>query len=222
MLGYQEKNILSGTLLFSHPVMSDSLQPHGLQWARPPCPSLSPEVCSSSCLLYRWCHPAISSSDALFSFCHQSFPASGTFPMNRLFESDDRNIGASASASALPMSIQGWFPLILSGLISLLSKGLLQHHISKASILRHSAFFMVQFSQAYMTIGKTIALAIWTFVGRVMSLLFNILSRFVIAFLLRGNRLLIPWLQSPSAVLLEPKKRKSVTSSPFPLLFAMK
>ena len=116
------------------------------------------------------------SSDALFSFCPQSFPASGTFPLSQLFGLDDQNTGVSALASVLPTRIQGWFPLILTGLISLLSKGLLQHHVPKASILRHSAFFMVQFSQAYMTIGKTIALAIWTFVGRVTSLLFNILS----------------------------------------------
>ena len=90
---------------------------------------------------------------------------------------------------------------------------LLQHHSSKASILWHSAFFTVQFSQPYMTTGKTIALTIRAFVGRVMSLLFNILSRFVIVFLPRSNRLLISWLQSPSAVILESKKRKSVTTS---------
>ena len=111
-------------LLFSCPVISDFLWPHGLQHTRPPCPSPSPEVCPSSCSLYRWCHPAISSSDAFFSFCPQSFPASGTFSMSQLFASDDQNTGVSTSESVLPTSIQGWFSLKLTGLISLLSKGL--------------------------------------------------------------------------------------------------
>ena len=92
-------------------------------------------------------------------------------------------------------------------------KSLLQHHSSKPSILRHSAFLIVQLSHPYMTTGKTIALTIWTFVGKVMSLLFNTLSRFVIAFLSSSKRLLISWLQSPSAVILEPKKIKSDTVS---------
>ena len=85
------------------------------------CPSQSPEVCPSSCSLHRWCHLAISSSDTLFSFCLQSFPASGTFPMSQLFTLDNQNTGVSASASVLPMSIQSWFPLKLTGLISSLS-----------------------------------------------------------------------------------------------------
>ena len=111
-------------LLFSCPVLSDSLQPHGEQNTRPPYPSPSPEICPSSCPLH-WCyHPAISSSDTLFSFCLQSSLASGTFPMSQLLSSSDQNAGASASASVLPMSIQGWFPIRLTGLISLLSKGL--------------------------------------------------------------------------------------------------
>ena len=97
---------------------------HGLQHTRPPCPSPSPEVFPSSCPLHQWCHPGISSSDTLFSFCPQSFPRSGTFPMSQLFHSDDQNTGASASF--LPLAIQGWFPLTLSGLFSLLSKGLLR------------------------------------------------------------------------------------------------
>ena len=106
------------------PGVSDSLRPHGLQLTRPPCPPPSPEVCPSSCPLLRWCHPTISSSDALFSIYSQSFPASGTFPMSKLFTSDDQNTGVSASASVLPMSILSWFPLRFTGLISLLSKGL--------------------------------------------------------------------------------------------------
>ena len=111
-------------LFFSHPVVADSLQPHGLQHARPSCPSPSPRVCPSLCLLAWWCHPAISSLDALFSFCPWSFPSSGTFPVSCLFTSDDHNTGDSASASVLPVNIQGWSPLKLTGLISLLSKGL--------------------------------------------------------------------------------------------------
>ena len=102
-------------LLFSHPVMPDSLQPHGRQHTGPLCPSPSPKVCPSSCPLHQWCHPDTSSSDALFSFCPQSFPASRT-SVSQLFTSDDQNTGASASASVLPKSIQGWFPLRLTGL----------------------------------------------------------------------------------------------------------
>ena len=115
-------NTALAMLLFSHSVMSDSFRPHGLQHTRPLCPSPSPGVHPSSCPLYQWCHPAISSSDTFFSFCPQSFPASGTFPMSQLFTSDDQNTGVSASASAFPMSTQGWFPLRLNGLASLLSK----------------------------------------------------------------------------------------------------
>ena len=92
--------------------------------ARPPCPSPPPRVCPSSHSLHQWCRPAITSSDALFSYCLQSFPAPGTFPMSRLFTSDDQNTGASASASVLPVNIQGWSPLRLTGLISWLSEGL--------------------------------------------------------------------------------------------------
>ena len=95
-------------LLFSHPVASDSWQPHGPQHSRPLCLSPSPKVCPSSCPLHRWWYAAVLSSDALFSFCPQSFPASGTFPMSQLLASGDQNTGASASV--LPMNIQGWFP----------------------------------------------------------------------------------------------------------------
>ena len=98
-----------------------TLWPHGLQQARPLCPSPSPEVCPSSYPLNRWWYPTILSSVALFSFCLQSFPASGSFPMSLLFASHGQSIGASASV--LPMNIQGWYPLRLTGLISLLSKG---------------------------------------------------------------------------------------------------
>ena len=106
--------------------MSDSLGSHGLQHARLPSPSLSPGVCSDSCPLSRWCHPTISSSVILFSSCLPSFPASGSFPVSQFFASDDQSIGASASASALPMNIQCSFPLGGTGWISLLSKCLLR------------------------------------------------------------------------------------------------
>ena len=111
-------------MLFSCSVMSDSLWPHGLHYARLPCPSLSSRVCSNSCPLSRWCHPTISCSVILFSSCPPSFSASGSFPVSCLFASGGQSIGASASASVLPMNIQGWFPLELTGLISLLSKRL--------------------------------------------------------------------------------------------------
>ena len=126
--------------------MSNPLQPHGLQHAKLPCPSLSPEVCSNSCPLSRWCHPTISSSVTLFS-CPQSFPASGSFPVSWLFKSGPKVLGHSVLTLVLPMNIQGWFPLGSTSLISLLSKdtlkSLLQPHSSKTSILWHSAFFIV-------------------------------------------------------------------------------
>ena len=161
--------------------MPKSLQPHELQHARLPCPSPPPRFSSNSCSLTQWCHPTISSAVATFTSCLQSFPASGSFSVSQSFVSGGQSTGASASASAsvLPMNIQGWFPLGLTILISLLFKWLssvLQHHSSKASILWHSSFFIVQLSHSYMTTGKTIALTRWTFVGKVMALLFNILS----------------------------------------------
>ena len=124
--------------LFSCSVMSDSFQPHGLQHPSTPFPSPTPRACSKSCLSSWWCHPTISTSVSPFSFCLQSFPASGSFPMSRLFTSGSQSFGASASASDPPRNIQDWFPLGLTGWISLKSKGLsslLQHHSSKASIL---------------------------------------------------------------------------------------
>ena len=129
---------------FSHSVMSDSLRPHGLQHARPPCPSPTPGVYSHSCPLSRWCHPTISSSVVPFSSCLQFFPASRYFPMSQLFASGDQTIGASASASVLPMNIQDWFPLGLTGLISLLSKGL-SRVFSNTTVQKHQ-FFGTQLS----------------------------------------------------------------------------
>ena len=189
--------------------MSDSLKPHGLQHTRFLCPSLSLRVWSNSYPLNWWYHPTISSSVVPFFSCPQSFPASGSFPVNWLFASGGQSITASTSAWVLPMNIQGGFSLGFTGLISLNYRGLsrvLQHHSSKASVLQHSALFMVQFSHWYMTTGKAIALTIGTFVGKVMSLLFNVLPSFVIAFLPRSKSLSISWLQLPSIVILEPKK----------------
>ena len=176
-----------------------------------------PRVHPNSCPLSRWCHPTISSSVIPFSSCSQSFPGSGSFQMSQFFTSGSQSTGVSASASVLPMNIQDWFPLGWTGWVSLLSKGLkslLQHHSSKASILRCSAFLIVQLSHPYKTSGKTIALARWTFVRKVTSLLFNMLSRLVITFLPKSKRLSISWLQSPTAVILEPQKVKFVTVSP--------
>ena len=104
--------------------MSDSLWPHGLQHARPPCPSPTPRIYSNSCPSHRWCHPTISSSVVPFFSHLQSFPALGSFPMSWFFASGGQSIGVSASASVLPMNIQDWFPLGWTGWISLQSKGL--------------------------------------------------------------------------------------------------
>ena len=166
---------------FSHSVMSDSLWPHGLQHDRPPCPSPTPGAYSNSCPLSWWCHPTTSSSVVPFSYCLQSFPAPGSFPMSQLFTPGGQSTGVSASTSVLPMNTQGWFALGWTGWISLLSKGLSRvfsniNHSSKASVLWCSAFFIVQLSHLYMTTGKTIALTRRTFVVRVMSLLFNMLD----------------------------------------------
>ena len=125
-------------LLLSRPVTSNSLWPHGLQHTTPLCPSPSPKVCPSSCALHRWCHPAVSSSDALF-FNPQPFPTPGTFPMSQLFTSDDQNSAVSTSASLLLVNIQGWFSLRLTGWISLLSKGL-SGVLSNTTVQRHQFF----------------------------------------------------------------------------------
>ena len=197
--------------------MSDTLWPHELQHTRPPCPSPTPGVYSNSCPLSWWCHPAISSSVIPFSSCTQSFPASRSFPVSQLFAWGGRSIGVSALASVLPVNTQDWSALGWTGWISLQSKGLSRVfsntvHSSKASILQRSAFFIVQLSHPYMTTGKTIALTRQNFVGKVMPLLFNMLSRLVITFLPRSERLLISWVQSPSAVILEPPKIKFVST----------
>ena len=149
---------LRNEVQFSRSVVSNSLWSHELLHARPRCPLPTPGVYQNPCPLSRWCHPTISSSVIPFSSCPQSFPASGSFQMSQLFTSGGQSIGVSASTSVLPMNTQDWSPLGWTGCISLQSKSLLQHHSSKASIFRCSAFFTVQLSHPYITTGKTIAL----------------------------------------------------------------
>ena len=201
---------------FTRSVVSDSMQPHELQHARPPCPSPTPGVHPNSCPSSQWWHPAVSSSVVPFSSCSQSLPASELFPMSQCFTlggqhwSFSFSISPSNEYSVLTSFMMDWLDLLaVQGTL----KSLLQHHSSKASILQCSAFFTVQFSHPCMTTGKTIALTGRTFVGKVKSLLLNMLSRLVIIFLPRSKHLLISWLQSPSAVVLEPPKLKSLTVS---------
>ena len=153
--------------------MFDTLWPHGLQHSRIPCSSLSPQVCSNSCPLSWWYHPTISSSVVPFSSCLHSFPASGSFLMRWLFASGGPSFGASISAPVLPMNIQGWFPLELTGLISLQSKGL-SGVFSNTTVQKHQFFgahhFYSPTLHPYMTTRKTIDLTRWTFVSKVMSL----------------------------------------------------
>ena len=206
-------------VLFSRSVVSNSLRPHGPQHARPPCPSPTPGVYSNSSPLSWWCHPSISSSVVPFS-CPQSLPAPGSFQTSRLFAWDGQNIGSLSfnisSSNEHPGLISfrmDWLDLLaVQGTL----KSVLQHHSSKSSILWRLAFLIVQLSHSYMTTGKTIALTRQTFVGKVMSLLFNMLSMLVITFLPRSRRLLISWLQSPSAVILE---TKNIVNHCFPIYF---
>ena len=143
---------------FSHSVGADSSWPRGLQHARLACPSPTPRAYSNSCPSRQWCHTTILSSVIPFPSRLQSFPASGSLQMSQLFISGGKSIGVSASASVLPINFQNWFPLGVTGLTSLQSKGilksLLQHHSSKVSILQCSAFFIVQLSHPYMITGK--------------------------------------------------------------------
>ena len=175
---------------FSCSVVSDSLRPHESQHNRPPCPSPTPGVHSDSRPLSQWCHPDISSSVVPFSSTPHSLPSSESFTMSQLFTWGGQSTGVSALASFLPKKSQGWSPSEWTWLdllaVQVTLKSLLQHHSLKTSILRCSAVFTVQLSHPYMTTGKTIALTRWTFVGKVMSLLFNMLSRLVIAFLPRS------------------------------------
>ena len=167
--------------------MSDSLWSYRVQHSRLPCPSPTPGACSDSYASSWWCHPTISSSVPFFS-CLQSFPASGSFPMSQFLASGGQSIGISSSASVLTVNMQDWFQDWLDLLAAQETlKSLLQHHSSKGSICRHSAFFIVQLSHPYMTTGKTIALTRRTFVAKVMSLLFNMLSMLVITLFQEAN-----------------------------------
>ena len=162
--------------------MSNSLWPHGLKHARPLCPSSTPGVYSDSCPLSQWCYPTISSSIVPFSSCLQSFSWFEYFPMSQFFTLVAKVLEFQVQISPfneysglISFSID-WFDLLaVQGTL----KSLIQHHSSKASILWYLVFFMFQLSHPYMTTRKSIALTRWTFVGKVMSLLFNMLSRFL-------------------------------------------
>ena len=181
------------------------------------CTSPTPGVYSNSCLLSQWCHPAISSSGVPFSSRLQSFPASGSFIM----VSSSHQVAKVLEFQLQHQSFQWIFRtnFLQDGLVwSLCCPRDCQESSPtpqfKASIFQRSAFFLVQLSHPYMTTGKTRALTRQDFVGKVMSLLFNMLSKLVITFLPRSKHLLISWLQSPSAVILEPRKIESATVSP--------
>ena len=202
---------------FSCSVVSDSLRAHGLQHSRPPCPSAAPRVYSLTSI------ESVMPSNHLIP-CHPLLLLPSIFPSIRVFLNESVlhirwpkcwsfsfSIRPSNEYSGLISFRMDWLDLLaVQGTL----KSLLQHHSSKASILWCSAFFIVQFSHPYTTTGKTIALTRQTFVDKVMSLLFKMLSRLVITFLPRSKHLLISWLQSPSAVILEAPKIKSATVSP--------
>ena len=201
---------------FSHSVMSDSSQPHGPPRARPPCPSPTAGVYSLISI------ESVMPSNHLI-LCRPLLLLPSIFPSIRVFSNKSAlrirwpkywsfsfNISPSNEYSGLTSFRMDWLDLLaVQGTL----KSLLQHHSSKASFLQCSTFFIVQLSHPYTNTGKTIALTRWTFVGKVISLLFNMLSRLVITFLPRSKCLLISWLQSPSVVILEPPKIKSATVS---------
>ena len=199
-----EQSWLISSLQFSRSFMSNSLRPHEPQHARPPCPSPTPGVHPNPWPLSWWGHPTISSSvvpsPSAFNLSQHKSALCIRWPKYWNFSF---NIRPSNEYPGLIFRMDCIDLLAVQGTL----KSLLQHHSSKASILRHSTFFVVQLSHTYMTIGKTVALTRWTFVGKVMSLLCNMLSRLVITFLPRSKCLLISWLQSPSAVILEPPKK---------------
>ena len=209
---------MQGSVQFSRSVMSDSLRPHGLQHARLPCLPQLQELAQTH---VHWVGDAIQTSHPL------SFPSPPThnlsqhqslFKWSQLSASGGQSIGVSASTSGPPMNIQDWSSLGWTGWISLQSKGL-SRAFSNTTVQKHQFFSAQLSSQSNSHIhtwpqGKTIALTRRTFVGKVMSLLLNMLSRLVITLLPRNKCLLISWLQSPSAVILEPKRIKSDTVSP--------
>ena len=212
-----EKGLHFPCFQFSRLVVSDSLRPHESQHARPPCPSQTPGVYTQTHA--HWVGDGIQPSHPLVSLLLLSpIP-----PSIRVFSNESTLCIRQSKYWSFSFSISpsNEHPGLISFRMDCLDllavqgtlKSLLQHHSSKASILRRSAFFTVQLSRPCMTTGKTITLTRWTFVGKVMSLLFNMLSRLVITFLPRSKRLLISWLQSPSAMILEPPKIKSDTVS---------
>ena len=208
--------VLLVSVQFSRSVVSDSLRPHEPQLTRPPCPSPAPRVHPNPCA------SSMRPSNHLI-LCRLHLLLPSIFPSIRVFSNESAlcsrwpkywcfsfNISPSDEYPGLISFRMDWLDLLaVQGTL----KSLLQHHSSKASNFGGSAFFIVQFSHPYMTTGKTIALTRQTFVDKVMSLLFNMLSRLVITFLPRSKHLLISWLQSPSAVILEPRKIKSATVS---------
>ena len=221
---YKMIGLLLAFAQLSHSVMSNSLQPHELQHTRPPCPSPTPGVHPNPRPLSRWCHRNISS-------CCPLLLLPSIFPSIRVFSNESDllirwpkycNFSFSISPTSEHPGLifrMDWLDLLaVQGTL----KSLLQHHSSKASILWCSAFFIVQLSHPYTTTEKTIALTRRTFVDKVMYLLFNMLSRLVITFLPRSKHLLISWLQSPSAVILEPRKIDSHCFHWLLSLFAMK
>ena len=186
--------------------MSDSLLTHRLQHTRLPCPSPTPGACSNSCPPSQWCHPTISSSVIPFSSCLQSFPASASFLMSQFFASGGQSIGASAIASVLPMNIQDWYPLGLTGWISLQSKGL--SRVFSNTTNQNSLVLSFLYGSTLTSIHDYWKKQLWLDGPlSAMSLLFNMLSRLVIAFLPRSKHLLISWLRSPSTVILVPSKK---------------
>ena len=167
---------------------------------RPPCSSPTPGVDANSCPLSQWCHPTISSSVIPFSSCLQFSPASGSFQESvlrsrwaQVWEFQLQHSPSNEYSGLISFRMDRLDPLSVQGTL----KGLLQHYSTKTSILQCSGFFIVQLSHLYMTTGKSIAMTRQSFFGKVMSLLFNMLSRLVITFLPSSKRLLISWLQSP-------------------------
>ena len=214
--GYR-RNVLQTTdrydssVEFSCSVMSNPLRPHGLQHTRPPCPSPTPRVYSNSCPLNPWCHLTSSSCHNLF-LPHSVFTSITVFTKESLlcmrwpkYWNFSFSISPFNEYSGLISFRMDWLNLLA---VQGTFKSLLQHRNSKASILQQSAFFIIHLSHPSMTTEKTVPLTWWKFVGKAMSLLFNMLSRLMIAFLPRSKRLLTSWLQSPSAVILKCPKIK--------------
>ena len=200
------KPIKWSSVQFSHSVVSDSLQPHESQHARPPCPLPTPGVYPNPCPSSRWCHPTISTSVVPFSSCPQSFPASGSFPMSQLFTSDWPNycnfsfsISPSNEHPGLISFRMDWLDLLA---VQGTSKSLLQHHKS-VNYLELSFLYSPPFTSIHYYWKN---LTRQTFVDKVISLLLNMLSRLVITFFPRSKCLLISWLQAPSAMILESQK----------------